>query len=262
MADIERLKENVDGAFDALIEETVISEKASVPTESPYGFGENTISTCERTSTAFKSPSSAVFDVMEAYPKYFEEGMTGMEYGAGREGRNTKPLHEAGMIVYSYDPHYNNGNPWEFGGVSNEKLDVKFDVVFSGFVLNVLTEVEQQKVIAEVEKLVRPGGLAFHFTRHKDIYVMLSDINKASHAKKFDMVLEYLKDENYSDKSLIEKLENRSYHSITKQQFMEACMFGIPTSKGFQRIPLTPDGYTPIKSKTKSDVIQIFLKQM
>lgn len=162
-----------------------------------------------------------------------KEGDVILDYGAGKYARNANFLRSKGFKVYAYDPFNNNGkDPWEDEGVSNIIPDIKFDVVFSSFVLNVVKNETMLNILEYIDSL--NPRFTFHITRNKDIF---DSIKKSIKTNKelFKFIDKY-----YPDKSLKE--------DITDDKLMDLSLFGYSTSRGFQIIPMLENyGYSNVK---------------
>lgn len=141
------------------------------------------------------------------------------DYGAGPIGRVANPLREKGFKVYAYDP-FNGTDSDGWKGVSKTRPKEKFDVCFSCYVLNVVPEPDENDIIS---KCYRLAPTCYHVVRNKDIYI---SVQKAL----------------YHDPSL---------ENLTEDEIMAFCIFGVQTSKGFQRIPVLEDkGWGLIKTNS------------
>ena len=79
-----------------------------------------------------------------------------LNFGSGR-GRDTALFSEHCALADGYDPHWDFARP--------ELLDRKWDVIFCGFVLNVLDEDERPAVIEKARDLLHKGGRAYFAVR-------------------------------------------------------------------------------------------------
>lgn len=79
-----------------------------------------------------------------------------LDFGCGF-GKDVKELKEKGFDVEGYDPHYQPTYPTK-----------KFDTILCHYVLNVLQNQEQAKVLFEVSRLLKFGGKAY-FSVRRDI---------------------------------------------------------------------------------------------
>ncbi len=167
---------------------------------------------------------------------YFDSSYTILDYGAGKFARNADYLREKGMKVYAYDPF--NGKPgadgWEIGKVSLNLPNIKFDIAFTSFVLNVVPFHIEEDILKDVRKY---SGNEYHITRNKDIFVTI----KSALLRKDPIVYNFYINE-YGGSPDIE--------NITDEEIMDFCYFGVQTSRGFQRIPLLEEerGYKLIKN--------------
>jgi diadenosine tetraphosphate (Ap4A) HIT family hydrolase len=76
-----------------------------------------------------------------------------LDFGCGF-GSDVKFLHEQGYQITGYDPHYFPKYPKQ-----------KFDTIICFYVLNVLLPIEQARVLMEVSRLLKPGGIAYFAVR-------------------------------------------------------------------------------------------------
>jgi diadenosine tetraphosphate (Ap4A) HIT family hydrolase len=76
-----------------------------------------------------------------------------LDFGCGL-GNDVKLLHQQGLDVYGYDPHYFSTYP-----------DGKFDSIFCCYVLNVLMPEAQADVLMNIAHLLKPGGKAYYAVR-------------------------------------------------------------------------------------------------
>lgn len=76
-----------------------------------------------------------------------------LDFGCGL-GNDVKLLHDRGVNIIGYDPHYAPTYP-----------DGKFDTIVCCYVLNVLMPEEQADVLMNVAHLLKPGGKAYYAVR-------------------------------------------------------------------------------------------------
>jgi len=168
-----------------------------------------------------------------------------LDYGAGRYARNAKGLRELGFEVYAYDPyeHKCSGDGW--AGVSEDlPVGERFDLVFSAYVLNVVTEaVEQTLDFSDF-------GPDVHWARGSDILKMARG---ALNVKRKGRVFEFFMDT--FAKVHPTAGEEMEHGEVTEDTLMQFCEHGMITIRGFQRIP-SPPGYVRIPQGSSS----LFLK--
>ena len=130
-----------------------------------------------RQNTAMRStnPSPALLWIMDRYPDYFrtilKRDITILDHGAGH-GRNSNYLRDLGYKVYSYDP-YNGEDINGFKGVSNRKPLGRYCALgISCYVLNVVTEKEEKKIIKNLKEYC---SIVFIIVRNKDLYQLTPD---------------------------------------------------------------------------------------
>lgn len=146
--------------------------------------------------------------------KIWGDVKTVFDYGAGF-GRNVKYLRDLGYKVYAYDKF--NGtycDGWD--GVSNEfpKL-LNFDVVLTEYVLNVVPEYEEKKILNLLNNF---SPNQYHIVRNLDL-------------------VDYLK-ENLSENKMLLEFFLMEYGGdiLNEEEYMNLALYGYPTSKGFQRL--------------------------
>lgn len=171
---------------------------------------------------------------------HIKEGMKVLDYGAGKYGRNSNYLRDKGCEVYAYDPYNGSGqNGWE--GVTTTRPVEDFDVGFSSFVLNVVPEYIEDQIISEIKRMV---GKEYHITRNMDIFTSV----KNALARGDKVIVDFFKNEFAADDvEMIEKLEN---DTLSGDDILSFCYFGVKTSKGFQRIPVLEDKSFRLLRKT------------
>ena len=142
-----------------------------------------------------------------------------LDFGAGKHGRNSVYLREHGISVYSYDPYHGTDvDGWT--GVSNVYPTEEFDVALTSYVLNVVTEREETKIIKQLGMISRRQ---IHITRNKDIFPSI----KNSIEKRTPLIESYITkeyDQNYSG-------------TMSESDIHKLIDFGVQTSRGFQRLP-------------------------
>jgi hypothetical protein len=166
----------------------------------------------------------------------FKKGDKILDYGAGKYGRNSNYLRKERFKVYAYDPYNGSDtNGWEY--VSKKLPSERFDVVFTCFVLNVVSDSIEDSILSSTKKL---GKQEFHITRNQDIF---DSVKKALLRK--DKVVYNFFTKNFADKEDIEAFESGD---LSDDVIMAFCTYGVQTSRGFQRIPFLEDkGYTLMK---------------
>ena len=173
-------------------------------------------------------------------------GMKVLDYGCGKFLRNASFLRENGVEVYAYDP-FNQGSKdgWEFG---SNKLPrgVKFDVVFSAYVLNVVPQKIEQHIIHETQML---GKHVYHITRNMDIFdTTVKALNRMDKVVSGFFLNEYLPSLHVTERDRLRlALED---DTLTKEDIIKFCMFGVQTSRGFQRIPMLEEYGFRVARKT------------
>jgi hypothetical protein len=163
-------------------------------------------------------------------------GDTVFDYGAGKYGRNSTWLREQGCNVFAFDPY--NGTTadgWEGVAVQKPK-NMKFDVVFSAYVLNVVPEHIECGLLKDMKRYVGKGS-EYHVTRNKDIF----DTVKGALDRKDPKVGRFFLTNFANCESDVNAFETKT---LSDARIKEFCIFGVQTSRGFQRVPLLEEkGY-------------------
>lgn len=113
-------------------------------------------------NTAMKTMKPAPAIVWLEKEGYFSKEDSILDYGAGH-GRNVKYLRDLGYNITGFDPHNSSDL------VTNEIPNVKFDVVFTSFVLNVVDKAGQTEVEYKTRAVLKDTGTVLHIVRNKDI---------------------------------------------------------------------------------------------
>ena len=85
-----------------------------------------------------------------------------LDWGSGN-GRHSAFLRNKNIITYSYDPYTGKNNVDPYNTVSNIKPATEFDLVFTSYVLNVITPKEGEDVLKETERL--SSNIIVHIVR-------------------------------------------------------------------------------------------------
>lgn len=169
-----------------------------------------------------------------------QPGQLVLDYGAGKYARNADWLREQGVDVYAYDP-YNatGGDGWEMGEVAAKvPSGTRFDVAFSAYVLNVVPEPVEDRILGEMKSL---ASKTFHITRNKDIFQMAKKSLEAGR----EPVTSFFLDEFATEEEALAW----EMGELTDETIMDFCLHGVTTSRGFQRIPLLEEkGGTLVKA--------------
>lgn len=172
-----------------------------------------------------------------------KEGMKIMDYGSGKFGRNANYLREQGFQVYAYDP-FNGVTQNEGWGntATTYPRNMKFDLVFTSFVLNVVPYNIEKNILQQTKSI---GNKVAHIVRDMDIVVTVTkalNSTNANPSKNFFMN-EYAVD----DEELQEKLTSGT---LSKDDIIDFCIYGVQTSRGFQRLVfLEENGYNKVAAK-------------
>jgi hypothetical protein len=192
--------------------------------------------------------------VVPAVRKLYEQGklkkgMTVLDYGAGKYSRNADFLRSKGMKVYAYDPfNYNSTRDgWNMGKVSNRIPSGKFDVGFSSYVLNVIPDQEENKVIKQVKRM---SMNEYHIVRDRGS-IVAQGITGLSQPRsvgyRFFM-------EKYATPELKKKLQSGGVKALSEEDILRYCYHGFETKKGsFQRLcDLAEKGFKQIGTSSGS----------
>jgi len=157
----------------------------------------------------------------------FEGAKKVLDYGAGVGGRNANFLRDNGLKVYAFDPYNGDAGADGWEGVTSTPPKDKFDVGFTSFVLNVVPEETEKKIVGDLKKLCKES---YHITRHMDIFAMV----KKALARKDPRVSRFFLD-HFADEQEAAALEEGT---LSDETIMEFCQHGLETTSGFQRIPM------------------------
>jgi hypothetical protein len=174
-----------------------------------------------------------------------KQGDTILDYGAGKYGRNANWLREQGCNVFAFDP-YNGKTSDGWEGVSSQKPknvphSLKFDIVFSAYVLNVVPEHVESGILQDIKRY-KGDAKEFHITRNKDIF----DSVKNALARGEKTVTNFFK-RHFMEQD--EATASVTIDDLSDDLIREFCCFGVQTSRGFQRIPfLESKGFKLMRS--------------
>lgn len=157
----------------------------------------------------------------------FQGAKTVIDFGAGVGGRNSNFLREAGLKVYSFDPYNGTAGADGWQEVTTEPPKGKFDIGFTSFVLNVVPEKVEKKIIKDLQRLAKES---YHITRNLDIFVMVKNALARRDPQVTNFFLEHFADE--------EEIAEYEAGTLSDDVIMEFCQHGLETRSGFQRIPV------------------------
>jgi len=172
-----------------------------------------------------------------------------VDYGAGKYSRNADALRKLGFAVYAYDLfNATGGSGWEMGSVTDVLPSEQFDLAFTSYVLNVVPDSTEDEILATTESL---APLVLHITRNKDVSTMLAGALQRYIDGKTDknatLVGNFFVDE-FATSTQLEEFEQ---HGVYEDTVRELAEYGVPTSKGFQRIPILEDkGYAKVRDSS------------
>lgn len=109
-----------------------------------------------RTAIARRKPSLPLRIVIDRFSKEVKI----LDYGCGR-GFDVEYLKSMGYDVQGYDPHFSKYNHPEI------LTDDTYDVVLCFYVLNILLPEDRIKVIKDIYRILKPGGVAYFAVRDK-----------------------------------------------------------------------------------------------
>lgn len=179
----------------------------------------------EMGKTCINGPVVSV--LRELFGSVIQPGMLILDYGAGRYARNADWLRERGVRVYAYDPfNETGGDGWELGSVSSQPPTGPFDVGFTCYVLNVIPEYEEEKIVTLLRSLC---ARSFHVTRNRDIYTMVKAALRSWESPVTSFFL--------STFATAEDIQQFEAGTLLDSRVLDLAYFGVPTLKGFQRIP-------------------------
>ena len=173
-------------------------------------------------------PAPLIKDLFQK--KQIKPGDTIFDYGAGKSGRNAKWLREQGCNVFAFDPyHGTTADGWE-GVAAQKPKNIKFDVVFTAYVLNVVPEHIETGLLQDVNRYVG-SGKQFHITRNRDIFDTVKNA-----LKRHDPIIgKFFLTQFAENENDVNAYETKT---LSDNRIREFCVFGVQTSRGFQRVPL------------------------
>ncbi len=170
-------------------------------------------------------------------------GMRVLDWGAGREGRNSRWLREQGVEVFAYDPFWGSGEDgWGDSVAGTPPAETDFDVAFSAFVLNVVPESVEDDIIQKTQQYAKQ---TFHVTRAEDVLVpaLRTLIKKIGKPNTF--IIDFFLNE-FANEEEAAAFEEGTLDPAVVEEF---AAHGFPTGKDqFQRIPmLEGKGWSKLK---------------
>lgn len=176
----------------------------------------------------------------------FEGAKKVIDYGAGVGARNANFLREQGIKVYAYDPYNGTAGADGWEETSTKLPRGKFDVGFTSFVLNVVPESVEQKIIADLKRMCKQS---YHITRHMDIFRMVKGALARGDRTVTDFFLTHFADDK--ERAALED------GTLDDETIMEFCQHGLQTSSGFQRIPM-PEMTGELNLIRKIDQVKVY----
>ena len=156
-----------------------------------------------------------------------------IDYGCGQVDRNGVYLRGKGLTVYSYDPYWGTSVDG-YSGISSVLSDDHFDVGYTSYVLNVVNEAEQSKILAYMDSHC---DHQYHIVRNMDVYTMVVDALKRG--------------DKLVSNFYFNEFKGNEGDIGNKKVMMAFAKFGTKTKRGFQRIPYLEEyGYELLVSKS------------
>lgn len=169
------------------------------------------------------------------------------DIGAGKFSRNTDELRRMGFDVYASDPNHGTGvSGWE--GTSIDPPTGQFDLVFTSYVLNVVPEYVEDQILADADAL---SPRQIHVTRNRDVRNMATQaiyryMDGATDPNAV-LVGEFFLNK-FADQDMLAAYQDGILYEEDMQELAE---HGLPTTDGFQRIPILNDkGYQQTHDST------------
>jgi len=157
--------------------------------------------------------------IRDLFGSVIRPGRKVLDYGAGRFARNADWLRSRGIEVYAYDPF--NGRDvlgWGLGEVTTRPPEGHFDVGFTSYVLNVVSEADEAEILARVSALC---ARHYHVVRNRDLLTAAA----------------------------------RAFPAEPSDRLPDICRQGFETRRGFQRLPHLEDrGLRLLRTTTKFKV--------
>ena len=166
-----------------------------------------------------------------------------LDYGAGKYARNARWLIEKGCRVVAYDPYNYTECACGVSVLPELPEKAKFDVGLSVYVLNVVPEYIEKRIVADMQRRCK---INFHIVRG---YEMVESIASAVYNKR-EPVYSFFTDE-YGDRISVGRLDRSGWDFERIEEF---CKFGVKTRRGFQRIA---NGTKTLLKETKAYKIYI-----
>ena len=170
---------------------------------------------------------------------------TVLDYGAGKYGRNAEYLRDNNIRCFAADKFNGHDADGWLGVAKTVPSNLKFDVGFSSYVLNVVPPEVERDIVMEME---RKCGDIYHITRGNDITDTVW--YNFSGKSKNKWIMEWV-EKNYPH--IHEKIQDGS---VTKVDAKEVASGGVRTAEdSYQRIPdLSKMGYK-ILAKSNGTVV-------
>jgi hypothetical protein len=141
-----------------------------------------------------------------------------IDYGCGKVDRNGVYLRSKGLSVYSYDPYWGTAVDG-YDGISNILSNDHFDVGYTSYVLNVVNEAEQSKILRYMDSHCE---YQYHVVRNMDVYNMVVDA--------------LTRGDKLVSNFYFNEFKGKKEDIGNKEVMMAFAKFGTNTVKGFQRI--------------------------
>lgn len=188
--------------------------------------------------------------VQKKLKQYVKPGDRILDWGAGKIARVADLLRAEGYEVYAYDPEWGTGTEgWGMGSIASvpPPKSEKFDVAFTSYVLNVVTEDVERQILTQLRPYARK---IFHITRG----LHLVDQVKAALIKGNDRKLINFFRTHYGacDPKALARFEAKGGAGLTEEDFFYFAAFGFPTRYGFQRLPMLEEKGVSLLKANKS----------
>jgi hypothetical protein len=181
--------------------------------------------------------------VRDKLQKFVQPGMRVLDWGAGKIARVSDLLRADGYEVYAYDPYNGSGQDgWSMGAVASvPPTGEKFDVAFTSFVLNVVKEDVEEKILAQVNPFARK---VFHITRGRELMFQAMRALTKGDPKMVGFFRDYY---GACDTDALARFDADGAAGLTN-----FAAHGFITRYGFQRLPMLEDKGISLVQDTKA----------
>ena len=189
----------------------------------------------ERGGTSINAPVNRIATLLSPF---IQPGMRVLDYGAGRYARFADHFRLRGVEVYAYDPYHSSGGDGRGTGSVVSKLPSgeEFDLAYSVYVLNVVPDHIEDKILAEMMSF---APKTVHVTRGTSIKNFAKKALERGGGGTYDF---YVNEFAPLHPTAAEELASGQVSDDTLWDFAH---FGYATPRGFQRVPRTASkGYS------------------